>query len=92
MLDVCWKIRNNFPAPSSCSDDQLYEFLNDMCRKWDENDRRIRESFYSSDALPTNVISPYQLLVDECCYYEDKIESIEYEISRRTWLKSQLTN
>jgi hypothetical protein len=86
MLDVCWKIRNNFPVPSSCSDEQLFEFLNEMHRKWNENDVQIRAGYYDSEKLPSNIKTKYQILVDECCYYEDMIESIEYEISRRTWL------
>ena len=81
MLDVCWKIRNNFPVPSSCNDDQLFDFHREMCKGWDQTDERIRNGLYD-DRLPT-----YRLLCEELSYYESKIEDIEYEISRRTWLR-----
>ena len=52
-----------------------------MCKGWDQTDERIRNGLYD-DRLPT-----YRLLCEELTYYERKIEDIEYEISRRTWLR-----
>jgi len=92
MFDTCWKMRNNLPVPASCNDEQLFQLLDEMNDKWSMYDHYI-QSGYSAKiddeiALENAHFTPWtQQLIEKCCYYENIIDDIEYEISRRSWLK-----
>jgi hypothetical protein len=92
MFNTCWKMRNNIPTPNYCSDEQLFRLLNELNEKWCICDNYISSGY--SDKIDDDVAldNPYFIswtehLINKCCYYEDMIDEIEYEISRRTWLK-----
>jgi hypothetical protein len=95
MFDICYKLRNNFPVPASCKDEQLYEFWYEMQFKWVDNDDIIR-SGKAGNYDDENHHYMYRgaktwedVLIEQCCYYEETMEAIEYEISRRSWLKGK---
>jgi hypothetical protein len=95
MFEICYKLRNNFPVPSSCKDEQLYEFWYEMNYKWVVNDEIISSgrSVTCDDGLSyfmyRGAKTWEQHLIDQCCYYEDMMEAIEHEIWRRPWLKNK---
>jgi len=94
MYATCYKMRNNFPVPASCSDEQLTDFLKMMVHKWSVNDDLISsgkaaaiDDMIALDGRPEELKTWEETLVEQCCYYENMIEELEYEKSRRTWLK-----
>ena len=95
MFDICYKLRNNFPVPASCKDEQLYEFWYEMNHKWIDNDDIIRSGKaggYDDEShhyMYKGSKTWEDVLIEQCCYYEDTMDAIEYEISRRSWLKNK---
>ena len=86
MFETCYRMKHNFPVPASCSDEQLYEFWYEINYKWSVNDDLIT----SGRALNDDVFPSWeQMLIEQCCAYEDTMETIEYEIERRSWLKDK---
>ena len=88
MFNVCYSQRNNFPEPASCTDEQLHEFLHTMNYKWSVNDGIISKGVDDSEDDSGKTM---KTLIEQCCYYEDMIDAIEFEIHRRKWLSTKST-
>lgn len=95
MFDICYNLRHNFPNPAACRDEQLYEFWYEMNYKWCVNNDLLtsgKVAFYDEDShltMPSGFKPMEETLIDQCCYYEDIMESIIHEINRRPWLRGK---
>jgi len=97
MFDICYNLRNNFPSPISCKDEQLYEFWYEMKYKWSVNNQYIKsgkaqkyDDENCEDDNNKHMLKNWEeTLIEQCCYYENMIDEIEYEINRRPWLKDK---